>query len=284
MANVDIRAIVTDKIISGLENGIIPWKRPWEANGMALSHSNGKYYRGLNQIILTLVADLNGWVNRWMTFKQIASKGWKVKKGEHGTPISYFKWIEDEDEDVKFPLLRYYTVFSLSQLEEMPEFVQAERDLEPLVNAESIVASAPIPKINHGGSKASYSPKDDVINMPLRKDFHTSEGYYATLFHEMGHSTGHESRLARKGIVEFDKFGSAQYGLEELVAEFTSAFLCAECGIDQPIMENATAYIQSWLAVLKNDRQMLLTAASQAQKASDYILGTKFGKEEDNGN
>lgn len=280
MAKIDIRKIVTDKIIEGLEQGKIAWIRPW-ADGMAINHLNGKSYRGINQFILSFTADANGWVNRWMTFKAISEKGWKLRKGEHGTQIAFFTFIEDEDEGTRFPLLRYYTVFSLSQLEEMPEYAVASKSTEPNILAEQTILNMPNrPTIceHEGASRAYYSPVTDEVHLPDRKQFSGMDEFYSTLFHEVGHSTGHASRLARKGITEGDKFGSEKYGLEELVAEFTAAFLCAETGIENTIT-NSTAYIQNWLGVLKNNRQMLLTAASQAQKATDYILNRSWSNE-----
>lgn len=279
----DIRAIVTDKIIAGLEKGEIPWKRPWK-DGFAVNHVRNTPYRGLNQFVLTFVADSNGWVNRWVTFKTIASKGWRLKKGEHGTAISFFTFITDEDDaDVRFPLLRYYTVFSLSQLEEMPEIPSTEnKEFSVIDRAEQLIQKyVDRPSVSMSGDSAYYSPTNDRITLPVPSKFNSDELYYSTYFHELGHSTGHAKRLARKGIVEFDRFGSEQYGVEELIAEFTCAFLCAEAQIEQAVIENTTAYIQNWLKVLKNDRQMLLTAASQAQKASDYILGVKFTQQAD---
>lgn len=282
MAKLDIRKIVTEKIIEGLEKGIVAWVRPW-GDGVAVNHLTGKVYRGINQFILSFMADDKGWVNRWLTFKALAGKGWRVRKGEHGTQIAFFTFIEDEENDRRFPLLRYYTVFSISQLEDMPEYEPVTVKGEPNKLAEKLVTDMPnrptIVEIE-GHTRASYDPKTDEIKLPDRKQFTSMDEFYSTLFHEVAHSTGHASRLGRKGIVEFDRFGSEQYSLEELVAEFTSAFLCAETGIEKTV-ENSTAYIQNWLAQLRNDRQMLLTAASQAQKAADFVLNRKYEKDKE---
>lgn len=267
----DIRKIVTDKIIDGLENGQIPWAKPWKDGG-AVNHSTGKRYRGLNQLILSFVASQEGLINRWVTFKGIVTLGGRLKKGEKGIAISYFNFIENEETETTRGILRYYTVFSISQMEVVPSYDVIEKtEIEKIDTAEKIVVGMQnSPKINFYGESAYYSPKIDTVVIPEIEKFNTSEGYYATVFHELGHSTGHESRLSRKGITEHT--GKYEYAIEELVAEMTSAFLCGECQIERTI-ENSTAYIQSWLKVLKNNRQLLLTAGGQAQKATDYILG-----------
>ena len=278
MAKPDIREIVTRKIIEGLEKGELPWRKPWK-NGGAVNHDSNKVYRGLNQLILSYVSDAEGWVNRWLTFKSINAHGWRIIKDESPQYIAFFKWVDKKDDagektGEKFPLLRYYKVWSISQLEEAEEIIASlpkAEEFEPIERAQEIVDGMPnAPVIQFGGNQASYSIIEDRVRMPIPEQFLSPDGYYGALFHELAHSTRHEKRLARD--IEPNQFGSEKYSLEELVAEFTSAFLCAESGIDNTV-ENSTAYIQNWLKVLKNDRQMLLTGASLAQKASDYILG-----------
>jgi len=276
---VDIRTIITDTIIQGLEDGKIPWVRPWEGrrSGGAINHFTKKYYRGLNQVILSFVAVSNGWENRWATFKAMSAHGLKVKKGEHGTPVAFFKFITKEDDDgteETFPMLRYYRVFSISQLEEVP-VIEAEpvKEFTPIEQAENIIHGyAELPPLKLGGDKAYYIARTDEIHLPFKEQFKAEGEFYSTYFHEIAHSTGHPKRLARKSLIERDE---TSYGLEELIAEFTSAFLCAEAGIEK-VIQNQTAYIQNWLAVLKDNRQMLFTASSQAQKATDYVLGVSF--------
>lgn len=275
MAKVDIREIVTRKIIEGLEKGELPWQKPWTGGG-AVNHQTGKSYRGLNQLVLSYVASSEGLINRWVTMGIIRDKGYRIKAGASPQYIAFFKWVDQKDEDGNventFPLLRYYKVWSISQLEGEIEIPDAT-EFEPIERAEQIVAGMPnAPRIQFGGDSAVYFPTKDVVVTPIREQFKSPDAFYATLFHELGHSTGHETRLNRE--IQND-FGDEKYGLEELVAEFTSAFLCAESGIDNTI-ENSTAYVQNWLKVLKNDRQMILTGASLAQKASDYILGIEW--------
>lgn len=273
MAKVDIREIVTRKIIEGLEKGELPWQKPWKGGG-AVNHVTGKAYRGLNQLTLSYASMDNGWVNRWVSMGVIRDKQYRIKAGESPQYIAFFKWVEKEDEDGEytFPLLRYYKVWSISQLEGEFEIPEAE-EFEPIERAEEIVAGMPnAPRIQFGGEKAVYFPTKDVVMTPIREQFVSPDLFYSTLFHELGHSTGHEKRLNRDLT---GTFGDEKYGLEELVAEFTAAFLCAESGIDNTT-EHSTAYVQNWLKALKDDRQMLLTGASMAQKATDYILGVSW--------
>ena len=273
MGKVDIREIVTRKIIEGLEQGEIPWQKPWVGGG-AVNHDINRSYRGLNQLTLSFVAEKNEWINRWVTFKSIKKHGWRIIKDESPQYIAFFKWIwkdKDDHDEGKFPLLRYYKVWSLSQLEEADEIeIPEPEEFEPIEKAEQIVQGMPdAPSIEFGGNSAFYNIEGDYVGLPEQGNFDNIEGFYSALFHELGHSTGHPSRLNREIK---NNFGDEKYSLEELVAEFTSAFLCAESGIDNTV-KNSTAYIQHWLKVLKNDRQMILTASSLAQKASDYILG-----------
>jgi len=279
MAKVDIKKIVTEKIIEGLKAGKIPWQKPWNDGG-AVNHVKNRPYRGLNQLVLSYTADDKGWLNRWVSIGAIKDNGWTIKTGESPQYIAFFKWVEKKDDDGEkytFPLLRYYKVWSLSQLVEC-DTIEIPEPLEfvPVDKAEGIISNMPNPPaLSFGGNTASYDHKDDRVDIPLKTVFKTIEGYYSTMFHELAHSTGHESRLNRPGIAEFDRFGSEQYSVEELIAEMTAAFVCGECGIDNTL-ENTVAYAQSWLTVLDNDRQMILTAAGQAQKAADYIMGVTW--------
>ena len=177
-------------------------------------------------------------------------------------------------------MLRHFTVFNAEQCDgvETPAVEEIE-DHDPIESAENIVASwVGRPEIKHGGNRAFYSPMLDYVGMPERGQFDSAESYYTTLFHELAHSTGHESRLGRKSLIQPAPFGSEDYSQEELVAEFASAFLTGEAGIEVPV-ERSASYLANWLQVLKNDRKMLVTAAAQAQKASDFVLGIEWGKE-----
>ena len=223
----------------------------------------------------------------WITYKQARKRGGHVRKGEKGTPIVFWKWLDKVETDPatgerrerKIPLLRYYTVFNAKQCDgiETPEMPRRPVDFSPIESAERIVSEMPKqPEIRHGMSGAFYRPADDLVGMPDRGRFNSPEEYYCTLFHELTHATGHESRVGRDGIADIKPFGSPTYSREELVAETGAAFLCGESGISPATMDNSTAYLAGWIRKLRGDSRLVVVAAAAAQKAADYILSTKF--------
>lgn len=291
--------IITDRVIELLEKGVIPWRKPWSearVNGMgrAKNLSTGKVYRGVNALILDATAEVFGYKSPyWLTYKQAFERGGYVRKGENGTPIVFFKRYEAENDDGEIEIrgvYRYYTVFNLDQTEgvKLPEKIEKELDeAEPiptLETAQAIIDGMPDPpEINFYGTKAFYSPSLDRVVVPPIAAFVKKEHFYSVLFHELAHSTGHAKRLGRFNPEDVSQhiFGSESYSKEELVAEMTAAFLNAEAGTDAVTIENSAAYIQSWIGKLKEDRRLLLSAASAAQKAADYILNVKFGSREE---
>jgi antirestriction protein ArdC len=149
------------------------------------------------------------------------------------------------------------------------------------VKPTEIVAGMPQPPIiNHGMSKAFYSPREDSVGMPLPERFESEEGYFATLFHELVHSTGHERRLKRATLADSAGFGSDPYCKEELIAEMGAAFLCGHAEIIERTIDNSAAYLNAWLERLRNDKMLIVQAAAQAQKATDFILGRSFNDAE----
>jgi antirestriction protein ArdC len=179
-------------------------------------------------------------------------------------------------------VLRYFTVFNVAQCEGIEAPEAPARDFAPIEAAERIVAGLPEghAPIRHGLSGACYVPDLDEIRMPAREAFHSDAAYYGTLFHELTHSTGHESRLARRGVVERPRFASHDYSEEELVAEMGSAFLGHVSGILPETLPNSAAYLAGWLASLKGDARLVVRAAGAAQKAADWLTGTKPGTDE----
>jgi len=173
---------------------------------------------------------------------------------------------------------RSFPVFNWDQTEGIPKkeigpTLDPDRDL--IAVCDHILSAMPNrPAYRECGNSAHYAPKKDLVNLPPIETFKTTEGYVATKFHEYGHATGHESRLNRPGIMEVAAFGGEDYGFEELVAELTSAYLCASNGIDNTL-ENSTAYIQNWLKALKDDKTMLMKASGKATAAVEYILGKR---------
>lgn len=293
--------VITKQIIDKLNEGVIPWVKPWHVNtwhceGMsalfpAYSYSNGKRYNFMNQMLLDFAA------GEYATFNQISKEGGKVKKGEHGRIVA--GWIVetkqriDEDgkpmfDDDNKPItkttysLRYYTVFNiLTQVEgltpkhnwtkdELPASdIQPEQEAENIIKNYTESVNAPKFEIVEGSSKAYYRPSTDTVVIPHITQFDEVAEYYSTAFHELTHSTGIESRCNRKLENKNAAFGSK----EELVAEIGSCFLNATAGLQtESSFRNSTAYLQGWLKALKNDPKMIVHASAQAEKAAEYIL------------
>lgn len=277
--SVDAYQIITDRIVARLEAGVVPWRKPWKGSASWPRNLSGRQYRGINIWIL-LAEGRND--PRWMTFAQAQAQGGMVRKGEKGTPVILWRRIEVEDRDATgkkkvIPLLRYFTVFNAEQIDglNLPPLEVLPPLGDPIESAEAIVQGyADGPSIaEDGGGRAYYRPSTDSIHLPKRATFTSQADFYSTLFHEMGHSTGHASRLDREGIGGFDHFGSDRYGKEELVAQMTSAFLAGEAGIAQETEENSAAYLASWIATIKGDKKLLVSAGAAAQRATDRILG-----------
>jgi antirestriction protein ArdC len=274
--------IVTNKIIESLESGEIPWNKPWYS-GIPTNLISKKAYRGFNPFFLNLVASMEGYTSQyWLTYKQAQKKGGQVKKGESGTLVIFWKWVNKKDKESgeiidSFPILRYYTVFNVEQCDGVEYPKNPELEFTPIESAEKIISGMPKkPEIKYNGIKAYYDKNCDSITIPEQKIFKTVEGYYATLFHELAHSTGHHSRLNRD-LSGF--FGSEKYSKEELIAELSSAMLCGIVGIQPEIIDNSTAYIQNWLKVLKSDSKFVISASASAQKACDFIQNITFESE-----
>lgn len=287
MANNDTYQMVTEKIISLLEKGVAPWRMPWvEGKALAWSGVDGHAYSIINQFLLMahstahtfaeMVEDIKG---EWLTFNQIKSRGGMVKKGEHGRKVIFFKPYvvkDDEGNEKTIPLLASYTVFHIRQtmgIEQKYHKAVEVSEYTPDELAENVIADY-LKRSGVGfrndGDRAFYSPKSDSVVVPApEKHFSTAE-YYSTVFHELAHSTGHESRLAR---ITCDAYHREEYSLEELVAEIASASICASLGIDtESTLENSAAYIQGWLKALRDDKHMIVRAASRAEKAVKMIL------------
>lgn len=274
--------MVTDRIIEQLENGVIPWQKPWTGiRSGAYNRISKKSYSLLNQMMLKHDGE-------YATFKQWQDLGGHVRKGEKAEIIVFWKIqpIEETKEDgtkeiKQVPLLRYFNVFHISQVdgvEPLPK--DALNDNKPIEKAESILhdywTRESITVEHIAGDRAYYSPTHDLIHLPLFEQFTDANEYYSTAFHESVHSTMKESRCNRaenrKG--KLVAFGSSEYSKEELVAEIGSASLMNIMGIEtSKSFRNSSAYIQNWLSVLKNDVKFIVSASSKAEKAVDYILG-----------
>lgn len=285
----DIYQEVTDAIIKELENGIIPWHKPWcGVRSGAISYATGKPYSLLNQFMLK--------PGEYLTFNQVKAKGGKVKKGAKAKMVVFWKVItkakkddsgniitNDEGQPIteSMPFLRYFNVFHIDDCEGIePRW----KDKLPSPNAQPIEAAEATLQdyIKRSGvgfenakqDRAYYSPAMDKISLPLLEQFPEIAEYYSTAFHEATHSTGHKSRLNRfTGEAAHAMFGSATYSKEELVAELGSACIMHDLGIEtKSTFTNSAAYIQNWLQVLKNDKRMIVNAASKSDKAARMIL------------
>jgi antirestriction protein ArdC len=272
--------IITERILEQLEAGTVPWTKPWNGEaGMPRNLVSGKAYRGINVFLLHSLGYESPW---FLTFKQATNLGGQVRKGEKGCPVVFWRWPTEAQRaeaaaegKEAFPIVRYYTLFNVAQCDdiEVPDVDVPEREHEPLHAAESIVDGMPQrPPVEHGFTGASYSPTDDLVRMPNPERFEARNGYYATLFHELTHSTGHCSRLDRKLDSKRAAFGSGDYSREELLAEMGSAFLCGEAGILNSQVDRSASYIAGWLGALRNDRRLVVMAGALAQKSADYIL------------
>ena len=270
--------IVTERILELLAAGVVPWRRPWVVSG-AVNWISQLPYRGINTLLLP--------PGEYATYKQITEAGGSVK-GAKSQIVVFWRWLEKEDADTgeaeKIPMLRYYRVFDIKDCKGIKsKRKEVSFDHDPIAEAEAIVDGyADAPPIGFASGRAYYMPSPDRVSVPPIQDYPKAEEYYSTLFHELIHSSGHQSRLNRPGIEEYAAFGDENYSKEELIAEIGAAMLCATCGIDNSTIENSAAYIQSWHRKLKNDPTLIVKAAGQAQKATDYILGTTF--DEANGN
>jgi len=269
---------ITNRIIEKLEAGIIPWHKPWQSvEGMPKNVISQKEYRGINIFMLAVQGYESPY---WLSFKQVTEIGGNVKKGEKGTPIVFWNWInhvDDEENEKNIPFMRYYTVFNVAQCEnidagKIPVLPTIHNDFDHIAECEAIIVGMlNCPEIQQGKQRASYNPLSDIISMPRFDSFDTAEEYYSTLFHELTHSTGHASRLNRLKN-NISRFGDSDYSKEELVAEMGAAFLCGFTGIENITLDNSAAYVQGWLKALKDDKKLVIIAGAQAQKAADYIL------------
>lgn len=279
----DVYQIITNRLISILEAGTVPWRKPWNYGSEhgPINLVSQRHYQGINCFLLACTPYASPY---WLTYSQAQKLGGHVRKGETGNYIVFWKIYEKEDagtEDGKkrLPVLRYYTVFNVEQCEgiTVPESdVTTWNQHDPIETAENIILSMPNrPTIEIGGVRACYSPLRDHVQVPELGRYEKVEEYYCTIFHELAHSTGHESRLNREGITGNHFFGDAVYSREELVAEMAAAFLCGRTGIENATIHNSAAYLQSWIRALRGDKRLAITAAAQAQKAADYILNRK---------
>ena len=276
----NVYEIVTEQIIRQLEQGVAPWHKPWRTE-TPCNLVSGKPYRGINVFLLAS----QGYESRyWLTFNQAKKLGGHVKKGEHSSLVTFWnigqeKIIRDTNGNERKSrpfLLKFYRIFNICQTEGIAEKLglgKSAHRVASIEQCEAIVKGMSNPPAIQQDARAWYRPSTDTVGMPARGLFNSPDYYYSTLFHELTHSTGHASRVGREGIEQLNTFGSESYSKEELIAEMGAAMLCGVAGIDRKTLSNSAAYLKSWIDVLKSDSRMVVSAASQAQKAADYIQG-----------
>ncbi|AOM40995.1 ArdC family protein [Xenorhabdus hominickii] len=300
----DIYQSVTDRIVSALEKGTVPWKKPWRSavkqyGGMLPKNAlTGNHYNGVNILLLWMAAEEMGVnVNRWLTYHQAQQLGGQVRKGEKCTLAVIFKPFEvqarDKEEHLLFDnqgnplmeqrvMLKANPLFNVIQCDGLPEHLlqEGERIPEDTLSSKishevhTMLEATGVKLTSVAQDKAFYSPARDRIVMPLSGQFFTESDYWSTLLHEMVHSTGHVNRLNREGItLKNRKFGDPIYSFEELVAEMGSAFLCAQLEVFGEV--NHESYIDSWLSILKADKKALFRACKQAREASEFLLSSR---------
>ncbi|MHC4164629.1 MAG: ArdC family protein [Planctomycetota bacterium] len=275
----DIYADVTDRIVAALEKGVAPWVRPWRSVGAFRNGTTDRPYHGVNTLLLAIETLEHAYDDpRWVTYKQARKLGGHVRKGERGTRIVFWKFLDRMQEDPetgketlrRIPMARAYTVFNVEQCDglELPELdretlpeTDRRDDLDELLRGTGA-------EIRHGGDVACYAPGPDKIALPAFGAFETPSAYYSTALHELTHWTGHGSRLDRSLR---NRFGSQAYAAEELVAELGSAFLCERHGVDGKLQH--PEYVANWLQVLKGDKRAIFTASSKARQAAEFLTG-----------
>jgi antirestriction protein ArdC len=266
---------ITAAILKALDGPLPAWRRPWRSIGAGNVPRNAitaRPYHGVNFAILAMTGAAYG-SQEWLTYRQAQACGGFVRKGEKGTQIVFWK-ISDREKvqpdgttkKGKSALMRVYTVFNVEQCDELK--LPKREKLEPVaVPSMDALFAALHADVKHGGDRACYSPELDYISLPRPETFSTPDYYAATALHELGHWTGHKTRLARDLA---NRFGSEAYAAEELVAELTSAYLCAQLGIDCAL-EHHASYIENWRRIVKDDPRAIVTAASKANAAAVYI-------------
>lgn len=289
-ARPNLYAEVTDRIVADLERGVLPWVQPWDASslnvGLPENARTGRRYSGINILVLWDAAVRGGRpLQRWVTFRQALELGGAVRKGEHGTTVFFADRFTPKGEKERaasageearaVPFLKRHTVFNVAQVDGLPDEAYAAPaplpEREAIPHADAVIAATGA-EIRVGGAMAFYVPSLDYIAVPPQQAYFAQIDWYRTVFHELGHWTGHKSRLDRELC---GRFGSEDYAREELVAEMASAFICAALGI-APTVRHAD-YLGAWLKTLREDARAIFRAASQASKAADFVLGGRDG-------
>lgn len=291
--------VVAEGLIKQLETGTAPWQKPWEpgaTGGLPMNPTTGKRYKGINSIQLMMQGRSDP---RWLTYKQADAAGAQVKRGERGTLVQYWKFDDEraktdeqgrpvigkdgqpEKERVKLerPKVFHAVVFNAEQIDGLPAPIQQPMRWDAVERAEAILKASGADISHAAGDRAFYRPSTDGITMPYREQFQTADAYYATALHELGHWTGHESRLGRDLV---NPFGSEAYAKEELRAEIASMLMGDELAIGHDPGQHA-AYVKSWVKVLKDDPMEILRASADAEKIHGFVMAFEQKKIQEQG-
>lgn len=274
MASNQVATWVTERIVKALNEGTIPWRRPWFGGEEAPRNLvSGKCYTGINALLLSCLTFESPY---FVTHKQCKARGGKVRKGEKSNMVVFYMQCEsktktdDKGNPEKFRILRYYLVFNVTQCDglEYPKPEPNPVKIDPIPNCEALWEAWGDKPVVKTGGRACYSTMSDEITMPDRQRFASAEEWYSTLYHEGIHATGAKHRIGRnlKGSM-----GAGSYAREELVAEIGAAILCGRMGIAAKTIENSAAYCQSWAKRLTGNAQLIVKASAAAQKAANYI-------------
>ena len=288
----DIHQELTGKVVRAIESGLATgtaWTKPWHSaasSGLPTNYATRTRYRGMNVLQLWFAAaDRSYEHGLWLTYKQAQAIGAQVRRGEKGTNVIKFGQFEREDkatgETATGTYLKVYSVFNIAQCDgvELPH-VERPNLAELIDRAEQVLHQVGVP-IHYGNGDAFYRPSTDTVHMPHRELFRpvgdatATELFYSVAFHEVGHATGHERRLARNLKA---RFGDAAYAAEELVAELCSVFVMAELGLAHEPKHNAQEYLAHWLRILRADTKALMAAAAKASAAAEFILSAAQGE------
>ena len=280
---------VANKVIEQMKTHGTDWVKPWTTKGLgdqhiATSMSTGNAYQGINTLILGIEKAVNGYTTgQWATYQQWKKRDAQVRKGQKGTTVVFYKKVQIKDKasddpnaKVTIPLMKFFTVFNADQVEgyELPVYEEIERR-EPQTVANELSIDVGAELRSNAGDSAFYSPNEDFINMPLIEQFSDDSLYASTLLHELGHWTGHKSRLDRNLK---NGFGTKDYAFEELVAELTSAMLCGSLNVDPEPRPDHAKYLNGWIEKLKDKPESIFKACALAQSASDYLLDLQAQK------
>jgi antirestriction protein ArdC len=280
----DLYSEVTERILAELKTGAAPWVKPWSATpGQNHPHNaaTGRPYSGCNVILLWITMQANHFAApRFLTYQQAIGLGAHVRKGEKGTKVYFVKQLVVKDKTSSepnatrvVPMLREYTVFNIAQCEGLPARItnpetKAPRNKDSRDETIDAFMLATRADIREGYGEAYYRPSEDYVSLPAFLSFKNADSFYATSFHELGHWSGHKTRLNRDLK---NRFGDKAYAAEELIAELCAAFLCAEFNLDSELRH--AGYIQHWIQLLTSDARAFFTAASKAQAAADFLRG-----------